>query len=126
MTYYDAYIGDLGDPSFQETHGNWNGNAPRRLGPLFPLIRHDSFDRSTEWAKNEGCVFQQADWGCQVTKVDKAQLMRFMDFYYGPAPPTTDNGSMTKGRSKGKASHVRAFIQTLDDNKCYGLVFLES
>lgn len=44
-----------------------------------------------------------------------------MDCYYGPVPD-----GQARGNDKGKASHVREFIHTLDDDKVYGLVHLES
>lgn len=118
MTCYDAYIGDLEDPGFLWEGGEWNGNMPRRLGPLFPSIDHASLSRFIEWAEGEGCVFRQADWGCHIARVDKRQLLNFMDFFYGPPPDGKKAG--------GRASHVREFIESLDDEKVYGLVHLES
>ena len=36
MTYCSTYIGDLDHPEFKWEGGDWSGNIPPRLGPLFP------------------------------------------------------------------------------------------
>jgi len=101
MTCYDAYIGDLGDPTFRWEDGNWNGNMPRRLGPLFPSIDHASLNRFYEWAESEDCTFRQTDWGCHIAKVDRQQLLRFMDYYYGPVPDGQARGNDKCGCLEG-------------------------
>jgi hypothetical protein len=36
MTYCSTYIGDLSNPAFHWDGGDWNGNIPSGIGPVFP------------------------------------------------------------------------------------------
>jgi hypothetical protein len=36
MTFCSTYIGDLEDPAFKWDGGDWNGNIPSGIGPIFP------------------------------------------------------------------------------------------
>ncbi len=38
MTICEVYVGDLKDPTFKWRGGNWNGNIPARLSPIFPPL----------------------------------------------------------------------------------------
>jgi hypothetical protein len=44
MSYYEVYIGDLGDPNFHWPFGNENAALPNFLSPRFPdNYNHDLY-----------------------------------------------------------------------------------
>lgn len=107
MTFYDAYIGSLEDPKFSWSGGDWQGDIPEPIGPLFPPTQRSRGYSSNAFGEilariNEGAFEgKQVDWGAWVAKADKEQLRSFVDDLY-PARQT-------------KA--LRRFIDGLDDDK---------
>ena len=77
-----AYIGDLNDPEFKWEKGNWDGNIPSQLGPEFPFGSYVSSLIIDKILKGE-LDGKQVDWGAYVARVDKAQLIKFTDEFYG-------------------------------------------
>lgn len=117
MSFYDMYIGDLQDPTFHWEGADWNGNVPHRLSPFFPP-GYSSGLKNPFWAlinKIETNAFdgKQTDWGGWVARINKDQLLAFIDQLYGDY----EQSSSLKG--------LRAYVATLDPEKQCALVAAE-
>jgi hypothetical protein len=109
MTYCSTYIGDLDHPEFKWEGGDWNGNIPPRLGPVFPpgpKHYHATFDA---WVDQAGVINKQTDFDGWVARVTQPQILDFIEFCYGLE--ITD-----------AVEQLINFVHTLDDAKEYGLV----
>jgi hypothetical protein len=109
MTYCSTYIGDLEDPEFKWEGGDWNGNIPPRLSPVFPpgpAHYHSTFDA---WVDQAGVTSKQTDFDGWMARVSKPQILDFIEFCYGR--------EITDAVEK-----LINFVHTLDDAKEYGLV----
>jgi hypothetical protein len=119
MTYYDAYVGRLDDPSFHWDGGDWNGNGPHRLSPFFPSTHEPVFWevlRRIERGDYEG---KQTDWGGWVAKVTKVQLLELMSDLYGARAQSLGQ------RGTDHLSELQQFIEALADGAQYALVATE-
>lgn len=95
MTFYDTYIGDLDEPVFKWEGGNWDGNLPAPIGPLFPPYRGSYlFGGFFEWVKSCRCEYRQTDWGRWVAKVTKKQIQEFIVRCYGADESYNDQKKM--------------------------------
>jgi hypothetical protein len=109
MTYCSTYIGDLDHPEFKWEGGDWSGNIPPRLGPVFPpgpKHFHATFDA---WVGQTGVINKQTDFDGWVARVTKPQLLEFIAFCYGE--------EVTEA-----VQTLIAFVNKLDETKEYGLV----
>ena len=109
MTYCSTYIGDLDCPGFEWEGGDWNGNIPGRVGPLFPPAVGHYHQKFHAWVNESGVVCKQTDFGGWVARVTRQQLLDFISYCYGPSK--TD-----------AIERLIDFIGSLDDSKEYGLV----
>lgn len=116
MTFRDAYIGDLDAPGFRWEGGNWSGNSPTALGPLFPPMggNQSAFDKVRELVAAGDLPGKQTDWGCWVVKVSKAQLRELITQWYAGA-----NAPMEHLRFRLR--ELQDFVEQLDDSALYGL-----
>ena len=109
MTYCSTYIGDLDHPEFKWEGGDWNGNIPPRLGPVFPPGPAHYHSTFYAWVDKVGVVNKQTDFDGWVARVTQPQILDFIEFCYGLE--ITD-----------AVEHLINFVHTLDDAKEYGLV----
>lgn len=88
MTDCSIYVGDLNDPTFHWSGGDWNSNSPKRILPAFPPAG-DAHNRVFhEWVEAIPALeCKQTDFGCWVAKVSNAQLADFLAFAYPEAKP---------------------------------------
>jgi hypothetical protein len=116
MTVCEVFVGDLKDPTFKWDGGNWNGNIPARLSPIFPPLPGNYNRTYEEWVAKVGAKSKQTDFGGQVAKVTKSQIEQFVATVY---------------RDDDRARHTESFaelaavIAALDDKQTYGLVATE-
>ena len=76
-------MGDLNDPEFQWSGGDWNGNQPKAILPDFPPTRGAYNSVFHEWVEaTPGLECKQTDYGCWVAKVSNAQLADYLSFAY--------------------------------------------
>ena len=116
----DVYIGLADDPNFKWEGGDYNGNIPKRITPVFPYVRRTADDlhpgspeswQNRMWdeaCKDFGLELVRLDWGASGTKVNKQQILALL---------------------KRFASHARAelvkSVQALDENTEYALIIAE-
>lgn len=114
MTMYEAYIGDIDDFNFD---GGREG-SPGRIGPYFPPTSGDDVFRRV-------CALNsvQTDWGTYVVVVKKKRLLKIIEKWYGSDNPYTDPTYMP--HLYEKLEELKAFVNSLDDKKKYGLVGTE-
>ncbi|MEN8131087.1 MAG: hypothetical protein ABFS45_13005 [Pseudomonadota bacterium] len=115
MTYCSTYIGDLSDPEFHWDGGDWNGNIPQGIGFPFPdtlehyptLGHYNS--KFFDWVGREKVTYKQTDYGGWVARVNKAQLLNFIQFCYGSEPHE-------------EVDKLIDFVNTLEESDEYALV----
>lgn len=121
VTYYDVYIGNLEDDSgaFSFEGGDWSGNSPPVIVPLFPPATGygEPFFTLKERIHSRRYEGRQTDWGCWVAKVFKSEIRDFIHEVYR-IPPESAAPRYLK--------ELLAIVETLDDTKVYGLVARES
>lgn len=116
MTICEVYVGDLGDPNFNWTGGNWNGNTPARLSPTFPPLP-GNFNRSyTTWVAKTGVVSRQTDFGGHVAQVTRPQIIDFIAQSYR---------SERSAEAKDRINDLNTFVNTLEEDQLYALVATE-
>ena len=130
MTHRDVYLGNANDPNF-DVVGNWAGNFPRRIGPLWPRQKQsETFDQWGVYSEivaramsrqYEGCM---TDWGCWVTLMTRSELLEFIEECYGDRPVYPPEWTI---RGKNPEDYeIRAFVRSLDPEQKYYLVARES
>ncbi len=116
MTICEVYVGDLEDPNFNWTDGNWNGNIPARLSPIFPPLPGNYNQSYNHWVNKAGVQSRQTDFGGHVAKVTRSQILDFIAQSY------RSNYSL---EARERINDLANFINTLDDDKLYALVATE-
>jgi len=122
VSYFDVYIGDLGDASFRWDGGDWNGNVPVPISPFFPeggrvwAALVDRIDDGTYDGK-------QTDFGGYVAKVTKQQIIQFIHEQYTNHDWYRSSGPMP--HMYERLQELRRFVDTLDDRKQHALVATE-
>ncbi|MBK9442380.1 MAG: hypothetical protein IPN53_14195 [Comamonadaceae bacterium] len=116
MTICEVYVGDLKDPKFKWQAGNWNGNLPARLSPVFPALP-GNYNRTYEaWVTKVGVLSKQADFGGQVAKVTKLQILDFIASSY----TREDSPEM-----QARIHDLTQFVNSLDECQPFALVATE-
>ena len=120
MTYLDVYIGNLDDPSFDWGNGNWQGNVPRRKSPFFPPpAPFQLIIQNVERGLLDG---RQTDWGGWTARVTGKYLKDFVHTYYSGERGRYDKCIVHLAQ---QLAELRAFSDTLLDDKLYALVATE-
>jgi hypothetical protein len=123
------YIGDLDDPQFSWDGGDWSGNIPKGIGPDFPPNRRQDYGAFHAWVELKKCDWKQTDWGANVARVTKAEILDFIEFCYRDDPSYMDPERMLHWKGEAylvnQLLEVRRFVSTLDDEKLYALVACE-
>lgn len=113
-----AYIGNLDDPTFNwdAPPGGSQANTPWSLGPDFV---NASDACSLLWRKRleKAYVTKDTDWGTIVSRVNKKQLLEFVEELYGGRPGLPWQSEAVQ--------EIIDFVATLDDDCEYGLVCSE-
>lgn len=122
MTYRDVYIGLLEDPKFSWQSGNWEGNAPDAISPLFPPAM-GAFNELIDRIESGAYEGKQTDWGAWVAKVSKQQILGFIEDCYGQDRYYTDPKYMP--HLYDKIQELLRRIESLDEHKTYALVASE-
>jgi hypothetical protein len=123
LTYTDVYIGRLGEGSDPlDWAGDWNGNAPARLGPFFPPSHGRAFRMLIDKIESGELPGKQVDWGAWAANLSKQQIFDFLDAVY-PTDPTNSDRALLSGLEPGVAE-MRDFIRALPHGR-YALVASE-
>ena len=109
MTFCSTYLGDLEDPTFKWDGGDWNGNIPSSIGPIFPPEPEHYNGRFHSWVEKARVPCKQTDFDGWVARVNKQQILEYISYCYGE----DDSARLRK---------LIKFVNTLDDSKIYGLV----
>ena len=130
MSFRDVYVGDLEDPNFDLENGNWSGNFPEQLSPLFPAMGGDSntwgvYSNVYALSKSGELPAAQTDWGCWVVIVTRDQLLKYLDEWYGDGPIHPPDWTIDEGETR-EDNEIRLFVRNLDPKKNYALVALET
>lgn len=128
MTYYDAYIGKLEDPSFSWGGDGVEGSPPRRISPFFPPtpgggMMDSAFWRVIRWIDDGRLEGKQVDWGAWVAKATKEDLERFIDSLYAHHEWYSSGSPMPHLLESFK--ELEAFVENLEPGKDYALVASE-
>jgi len=116
MTICEVYVGDLKDPTFKWRGGNWNGNIPARLSPMFPPLP-GNYNRTYEaWVTKNGVESKQADFGGQVAQVTRSQIIHFI---------TQSYQSECSPEARARINDLSNFVNTLEEDQLYALVATE-
>jgi len=126
MTYCSMYIGDLSDPSFAWDGGDWNGNLPARISPIFPPAREHYNKAFHDWVLLSGVEYKQTDFDGWVAVTTKRQLEDFIAFCYLSDSSYT-NSNLTLRHEERQSlveqlDEIRSFVTGLSDTKEYALV----
>ena len=114
MTICVVYVGDLKDPTFRWKGGDWNGNVPARLSPEFPPMSGHYNETFHAWVKSTGIPCEQTDFGGWVARVNKVQIFEFIAAAYC--------GSEELPWVASGLPELKRFVETLPENREYGLV----
>jgi hypothetical protein len=117
MTDCSVYVGRLSDRRFKWDGGDWNGNVPRSISPVFPLARDHYSAVFHSWVRNTGVECKQTDFGGWVAKVTKAQIEDYVRFCY--------QGQEDLPWVAQELPELRAWIATLKPKMLYALVATE-
>jgi len=91
MMFVDVYVGRSDDPMFKWYGGDYNGNIPKRITPVFPNVRRRPEDlhtgspyswNNTSWhtaCKDFGLELVQLDWGAFGAKISKSQVLDLLE-----------------------------------------------
>lgn len=113
MTFREVFLGELGDDQDLDWGGDpFEGNIPRRLGPLFPptpAIRRP-YDVALEWIERRRLEGRRVDWGASAARISVAELMLFLSHCYG---------------TYGIPSDLISFLSSLPTSRLYALVASE-
>ena len=126
MTFYEAWIGDLGedtDHPFSLEGGDWSGHFPSRISILFPPQPRGESPFSlicglVHQKKHKGA---QTDWGTWVAVVSKQDIIGFLSDVYGDEPEPLHMEHLN-----AQLAELRTFVAGLDKSKHYALVAQES
>lgn len=116
MTMYEIYIGDIDNFDWD---GDWEGNTPGMMGPLFPPVPESS-NVSSQIIEMGGA---QVEWGAWVVAVTKSDLLRIIEEWYGGDNWYEDPTQMPHLFEKLQV--VKRFVASLKPDKLYGLVNTE-
>ena len=127
MSFCDVYIGDLDDPRFDwnnKSNEKWNiGNAPYKIGPIFPPVFSRPFSKLNEKIKNKVFHGKQVDWGASAAIVTKNQIEDFIEECYKDSKEYLDPSHTP--HLYEQLQELKEFVLTLDFNKKYYLVASE-
>ena len=116
MTICEVYVGDLRDPCFKWEGGNWNGNIPARLSPIFPPLPGNYNRAYDTWVSSAGVASRQTDFGGHVAQVTRSHIIDFVDqSYQGERSP----------EARARINDLRNFVNTLEADQLYALVATE-
>lgn len=113
----NVYIGFLDDKDFNYEGGDWNGNVPKRQSPFFPF-GNDAYFMLLKKIKNDDYEGKKTDWSGYVAKVDKKQIIEFVDEL------KEKHKSLLKFSDYGFPT-IYDYINSLEDDKLYALVGVE-
>lgn len=116
MTICEVFVGDLDDPTFQWEGGNWQGNIPARLSPVFPPLPGNYNRAYDEWVAAAGVPSKQTDFGGHVAQVTRSQILEFIASSYRTSETLTTNPVI---------DDLLTYIEKLDGNRVYGLIATE-
>ena len=116
MTICEVFVGDLGDQNFKWEGGNWNGNIPARLSPVFPPLPGNYNRAYDDWVAAAGVPSKQTDFGGHVAQVSRSQILEFIASSYKTSESLTANPVV---------DDLLTYIKKLDANRVYGLVATE-
>lgn len=116
MTICEVYVGDLEDPNFNWTGGNWNGNIPARLSPTFPPLPGNYNQSYNHWVNGNGVASRQTDFGGHVAKVTRSQIIDFIAQSYR---------SERSPEARERINDLVNFVSRLEDEQFYALVATE-
>ena len=112
----DVYIGTLDDPDFRWEGGNWNGNCPRRISPVFPVVNYKLFFELIKRIEDGVYIGKQTDWAAWVARVSKAQIRDFIKEMSASLAPETSS----------TMAELNAFVESLNSGEEFALVARES
>lgn len=116
MTICEVFVGDLDDPTFKWKCGDWNGNLPARLSPVFPPLPGNYNRAYDDWVAAAGVPSQQTDFGGHVAQVTRSQIFDFIANGYKTSEALTANPAV---------DDLLTYIEKLDASRVYGLVATE-
>lgn len=126
MPYCDVYIGDLSDPKFEwdcSSDKKWNtGNTPHGISPLFPPGNRP-FSLLIDKIENKVFEGKQVDWGADVAKVNKEQILDFINECYKDDRTYLDPQYMP--HLYPRLGELIGLVNALDPKKQYALVASE-
>jgi hypothetical protein len=115
MAFLDVYIGSLDEP----LDGDWNGNVPSPLSPLFPHpAPFWAVVRGIESGRYHGKQTDFAGWTAEVTKAEIERLIA--DSY-----PDAENSWTSSPHLILEYAALLEFVGGLDATKRYALVAVE-
>ena len=112
----DVYIGTLDDPAFRWEGGNWSGNIPARISPVFPAVNYKPFFELITRIENGTYIGKRTDWAGWAARVSKADVKKFIEEMAANFVPETSD-SMRE---------LDTFVENLNSNEEYALVACES
>ena len=125
MTICEVYVGDLDDPDFHWDGGNWNGNVPKPIYNIFPIVGGSYNECFHRWVNKADVECRQTDFGGWVSRVTKQQLVSYIEYCYGEDPKYADPDDQSWKHLIDRLKGVRHFIESLEDGKVYALVATE-
>lgn len=125
MTICEVYVGDLDDPGFRWDDGDWNGNVPRPIYDVFPIVGGHYNKCFHRWVRESCIECRQTDFGGWVSRVTKQQLADYIEFCYGVDPKYADPDDQGWKHLTERLKSVRRFVAGLEDQKIYALVATE-
>ncbi len=114
MTECVVYIGDLDGFDWD---GDWDNNIPACLSPEFPPMSGHYNSKYHAWVKANGVACQQTDFGGWVARVTKSELVDFIAETY--------RVDEMLPWLMGRVIELKEFVNSLQENKTYGLVATE-
>lgn len=116
MTICEVYVGNLKDTGFKWEGGNWNGNIPARLSPIFPPLTGNYNRTYASWLSSVGVESRQTDFGGHVAKVTRSQILDFIASSYA---------NECAPEERERVNDVTQFVNTLLEDQFYALVATE-
>ncbi|MDR3562709.1 MAG: hypothetical protein P4N59_14915 [Negativicutes bacterium] len=130
MSVFKTYIGDLEGHSFvwnpdDATYNN--GNMPPALSPHFPVLNGlESVGFRLVYKILTGEFYgKQVDWGCWVAKVNKTQIIDFINTHYLWGECYLGFGE-TDPAFEDELGELLVAVRSLEPGKMYGLVACEA
>jgi len=124
MPFYDVYLGNLDDPTFDPDGGDWNGNVPSRESEFFPPTGAGDrpFFRVIRMIESGELQGKQTDWGGWVARVRPTQIRELLDQFYDGDPTYAPD---SESHLKGQLERLRAYVEQLDPDTDVALVATE-